>query len=317
MSFISRAYDDARDLLPVAELSTLCEVSDQLDLPTTPDLLRSMFSAPPIDPQRDLRLWTDAAGRLVGFAHLELRLDEHMTDGLLWFRVHPAARGDALEDSIIAWGDERLREAGRERGQPTRLYSGTNNNDAWRIATLERLGFTPIRYFLRMDRPLDAPIAEPQLPQGFTLRCADLPREAEAWVEMYNLAFVDHWNFHPLSVERLLHVLKEPTYRADLDTLAAAPDGVLAAFCACEINPEANARDGEQVAWVQVLGTRRGFRGLGLGRALLLDGLCRVRAEGMHVARLIVDANSLTGATRIYESVGFQTARTYTRYARD
>jgi ribosomal protein S18 acetylase RimI-like enzyme len=54
------------------------------------------------------------------------------------------------------------------------------------------------------------------------------------------------------------------------------------------------------------LGVRRAYRKQGLGRALLLTGMKALQDEGMQWAMLSVDAESLTGAARLYEGVGFQ-----------
>ncbi len=313
----NRAYRGEEDLPAIAALCTLCEELDQLDIPTSVQGLRAVFASPMVDPTRDLRLWNDEAGQLYGFSHLELRGSEHETDGMLWFRVHPEARDGSLEAAIINWAATRLNEVQRERGGTVKLYAGTNSLDAWRIATLEQHGFTPVRYLLRMDHPMAAPLPEPELPPGFTLRPLAGEAEVAAWVEMFNLSFIDHWNHHPLTVEQRLYIMSEPDYNPDYDLIAVGPDGTFAAFCACAFDNEELARSGQRIGWIYVLGTRRGFRSMGLGRAMLLAGMRRLQADGVTTVRLIVDAQSLTGATRLYESVGFSTAQTFIRYFRN
>src|SRR3712207_8299806 len=49
----------------------------------------------------------------------------------------------------------------------------------------------------------------------------------------------------------------------------------------------------------------RSYRKIGLGRALLLAGLHRLKADGMETAALGVDAENPTGALGLYESTGF------------
>ncbi|MGQ4646967.1 hypothetical protein [Lyngbya aestuarii] len=48
---------------------------------------------------------------------------------------------------------------------------------------------------------LAEPIPEPQLPEGFTLRHLRGEQDAQAWVEMFNETFIDHWNYHPQTIE--------------------------------------------------------------------------------------------------------------------
>ena len=56
---------------------------------------------------------------------------------------------------------------------------------------------------------------------------------------------------------------------------------------------------------MNTLGVRRPFRRSGLGRALLTQSLLLLKGEGLTKAVLHVDADSPTGATRLYEAVGF------------
>jgi len=119
----------------------------------------------------------------------------------------------------------------------------------------------------------------------------------------------------------------------------------IAGLCLCDVNKEHIARIGRQEGWVDILGVRRAYRHRGLGRALLLAGLHALKEAGMESATplvlrhlsytlgpeaqgfratrtgpkdsgLGVDADSLTGATRLYESVGFAERRRYILYRR-
>lgn len=211
---------------------------------------------------------------------------------------------------MLQWAEQRLREAATERGLPAEFQCSIRDDQTEMIELVQARGFTLNRYFWTMERSLQEPIPAPVLPPGFTLQQGAGPEDAERYVAMFNDAWIDHWNSHLMTVEHFLHDLTLPDYRADRDIIALAPDGTFAAFCYSRISPEENARSGRSESWIEVLGTRRGFRKLGLGRALLLDGLQRLRAAGATTARLNVDAASPTGATRLYESVGFRVVET-------
>ncbi|NET38169.1 MAG: GNAT family N-acetyltransferase [Cyanothece sp. SIO1E1] len=73
-----------------------------------------------------------------------------------------------------------------------------------------------------------------------------------------------------------------------------------------EDNRSRNCREG----WINLLGTRRGFRRQGLGRAMLVVGLRCLQAVGLETARLDVDAKNPNGALQLYESVGFRVLHT-------
>jgi mycothiol synthase len=320
-----RSYAGEADLEAIANLINTCEAADHLDSGTSVQELRRSLDQPSLDKTHDIRLWEDASGQLVGMGRLWIPSTGEVIDGFLGFRVHPTARGGDLEKQIVAWGEGRMREVSQERGVQVKLRSGTRADQSDRITILESCGFKADRYFFTMQRALKAsvepllcePIPEPQLPEGFTLRQTKGEQDTEAWVEMYNQTFIDHWNHHDLTVERANHFLSDPNYRPELDLIAVAPDGMFAAFCYCEISPEENARKGRHEGWITSLGTRRGFRRMGLGRAMLLSGMQRLQAAGVEIAKLGVDAENPSGALRLYESVGFQKAYTNISYVKD
>jgi mycothiol synthase len=192
----SRPYAGEQDLQPLVDLTNRCEEHDRVDWGITLNDLRWEIEAPGVDPQRDLRLWEDARGRPVALGQLHVLPTEHAIDIFFWFCVEPELRGVELEDALFAWGRERAGEIERERGRPVDFAMGARSTDGWRTAVIARQGLRPDRYFLRMVRPLDQPIADPVVPAGFQLRTLAGAQEVPQWVELYNLSFVDHWHFH-------------------------------------------------------------------------------------------------------------------------
>ncbi|WP_371357295.1 hypothetical protein [Hydrocoleum sp. CS-953] len=232
----------------IAELFQACEEVDHLDQWISISSLQREFNSPAPDIKREISLWEDGDGKLIAFGQLsipELSVDAHLS-----FKVHPTFRGEGIEQEIIKWSEQRIREVATDRNTSVKLRSGSRDTQTQRIALLESCGFTPCRYFLRMERSLTEPFPKPELPKGFTLESA-LSQEfsseigqrhfLEAWVEMFNQTFIDHWNHHDLTVEQLQHEVSHPDYRQDLDLVAiSASDGTFAGFCCCFINPEKN-----------------------------------------------------------------------------
>ncbi|WP_333278071.1 MULTISPECIES: GNAT family N-acetyltransferase [unclassified Microcoleus] len=312
-----RPYAGESDLEAIADLINTCEAVDRLDEGTSISELEQEFNQPSRDLARDICLWEDAGGKLIGFSELWISETGEPIDGGLSFYVHPEARCGDVEAAIVAWGEGRMREVAKERGKPVKLRSWARAEDRYRISVLTNCGFIVDRYFCRMARSLSEPIAEPQFPEGFALRVFPGEQDAEAWVEMFNQSFIDHWNHHDLTVEKFKYDLAKPSYRKDLDLIAVAADGTFAAFCYCEINSEECDRTGRNEGWIAVLGTRRGFRKLGLGRAMLLAGLQRLKAAGVETAILGVDTANPSGALRLYESAGFHKIRDSISYVKD
>ncbi len=316
-----RYYQGERDLEAIAELFQACEIVDRLDNWVSISALRRAFNTPAPDIKREINLWEDGDGKLVGFGQLSIQ--ESSVDAHLSFKVHPTFRGKGIEQEIIKWSEQRIIDTSAS----VKLRSDSRDTQTERMVLLESCGFTPNRYFLRMERSLTEPFPKPELPRGFTLE-SPLSQEfsgeigqrhfLEAWVEMFNQTFIDHWNHHDLTVEKLEHEITNPHYRQDLDLVAiSASDGKFAAFCSCFINPEKNQHKGTKEGKIGILGTRRGFRKCGLGKAMLLSGMERLRDVGMDKALLGVDAENLSGANRLYESVGFHKVHTTIVYVKE
>lgn len=317
-TLILRPYQGEQDLPAIAELLNTCAIADDMiDTKTSVGELRIEFNEPSVKLERDLRLWEDSSGQLIGFASMWIPEASETNEGVLWFKVHPTARDRGLETEMIAWGESVMRQVGVERQVPVSLHAPVRETQPDRIALLEQQGFQPIRRFYRMARSLEDPIPQPEFPAGFTLAQMGGVADAEAWVEMFNKSFIDHWNHHEYKLEECIYWLEHnPNYDPTLDLIAIAPDGKFAAFCKSEIDPEYNARIGRLEGWVNLLGTRRGYRRMGLGRAMLLSGLHRLKAAGMTVALLGVDSENPSGARRLYESVGFQQVLTNIVFAK-
>ena len=319
ISLKPRTFRD-EDLQAIYELVNACEEVDKLDNGFTLSELKTHYYAPDVDRERDMRLWEDEQGRLVAFGGINISeesAERPDTDGRFNFWVTPDARNTGIESEMIEWAAGRLAEVGRARGQRVTLYNGVRDFDAYRRGLLEKHGFKVVRYFFRMARDLHQPIPEPSFPEGFTLRHTAGIVESPQWTDMFNESFIDHWNFHPLSYEVAEHYMKSPLYRAERDLIAVAPDGTFAAFCYCEINEEDNLRNNRKDGWIHVLGTRRGYRNIGLGRAMLLAGLTRLKSDGMDRALLGVDAENPTGALGLYERAGFEKIMTNASYAKE
>lgn len=68
--------------------------------------------------------------------------------------------------------------------------------------------------------------------------------------------------------------------------------------------------------WVDELGVRREWRKRGLGLALLYHAFGEFYRRGTHEVGLGVDAQSLTGATRLYERAGMHPLLHYDTFAK-
>jgi len=294
VTLTSRPYAGAADLRPLIDLLLTCRAAESID--PWPPLYELRHYLQPGGPQlaADTRLWEDRAG--------QLRACATIWDGeILVFGIHPQAQSDDLAAQVFSWGVARARELGHLRGERPALFVPLRADDASGCALLERQGFTPEEWsILRMRRPLDAPLADAQAPDGFVLRPVAGERELAAALAMHQEVFVKA----AVTARDRLALIRAADDITTLDIVAVAPDGAFAAFCLCSAG-RAAGRPGRGEGWIDLLGTRPAFRGRGLGRAILLSGLQQLKACGADVA-LLGTTSWNVAAQWLFASVGFQ-----------
>jgi ribosomal protein S18 acetylase RimI-like enzyme len=229
-----------------------------------------------LDLARDAWLWEEA-GTPVAFSSIRGRGEKWHLDGY----VHPEHRGRGFGAEILRLGEERAREGGG-----VRVHSGTLHADEAASALFEGNGYRFVRAFLRMSIELAGEIAEPPL----RLVVPDDDAEVHAVVQE---AFADHWDHQPRTLEEFL----ERHEGVDRSLWRGIRDGDrLVAVAVNEL------RFGG--GWVGRLGTLRDWRGRGFASALLQASFAEFRRRGETFAQLGVDAESPTGAVRVYERAG-------------
>jgi mycothiol synthase len=317
----SRPSTGHGDLPAIAAFYDICEQVDQLDNTVTLADLQRRLDHPPPGGTHHRQLWETPEGELVGLVALwiddptDVPTDTppHALEGWVGVFVHPDWRGAHLEAELLSWAEQQVQKQAQAAQRPAQLYAGTRIDAPYYRAIYETPGYEMIRQFHTMARSLAGPIPQPQFPEGFTSRLTSAD-EAIAWVEMFNQSFVDHWHFTPLTLRDRQFRLTYPTYQPEFDWVVVDPDGTLAGFCGGAIDHEENTLKNRKEGWINILGTRRGYRRQGLARAMLLQGLHQLRAAGMETALLGVDTQNPNQAMGLYESVGFTIKETHGTY---
>jgi GNAT superfamily N-acetyltransferase len=251
------------------------------------DEVRSWWAR--LEPKRDSRVYLDASGRLASAATVHAR-----NDGILDLDayVHPGLVGRGLGAAMVDW----LEAEASQRGM-ARVRSAVLARDRRAAQLLGARGFAPVRHFYRMAIDLAAPPPDPEWPLGFDVATFQTGEE-EILRTVIEEAFSDHWGFQPDDLDHWRRTVFEASWwDPSLVYLVREGDEVAAA----EIN---SVRFGS--GWVGSLGTRKPWRGRGLGRALLLNAFGEFYRRGETKVALGVDAGNETGATHLYESVGMR-----------
>lgn len=212
-------------------------------------------------------LWETESGQIAAVVNLEGRGEAH-------FQVHPAYRTPELECELLAAAESGLSVAD-ENGQ-RRLSVYAYDFDALRGELLLRQGYIKEDWpEYERHRVLDGPVTPVQAAPGYTIRALgdedELP--ARSWAS---------WRgFHPNEPDEKYQgwtwyrsIQRMPLYRRDLDIVAAAPDGTIAAFCTLWYDDVTRTGMFEPVATVPEHLRR------GLGKAVMTEAIRRIQRLG-------------------------------------
>jgi mycothiol synthase len=288
----------------VADLIAARDITDYGSTDASVEEVRNYWDAPRFDLAQDARIIVAPDGLIVGYEEVYPRSDERLEfDGF----VHPRENGRGFGTLLLRWAEERARQRVGEMqsiGQVI-LRGNTAAVDQNAIAMFNAESFVRVRQFWRMEIEMTAPPDRPVWPAGITMRTLRLDHDERVVHATIEEAFADHWGYLPRSFEDWEQaVLQSEGFDPTLTFIALDGNEVAGAV----VN---RYRD---IAWVGQLAVRRKWRNRGLGLALLLNTFNEFYQRGDRTVGLGVDAQSLTGATRLYEKAGMHVTRQYDTY---
>lgn len=295
----------AADAPPIAELIKAADIADYGSFDTTADDVIEELSA--VDLETDGWLLHAPDNELVAAVWME-----GSGEGVSWrasLTVHPEWRRRGIGTALARMVEKRAREHVSEAPEGSRvsLYGwvkgGTEPFTRWAGA----LGFAVIRRQLRMRVDMTEPPPAPRLPSGIALRTYRPGLDDRATFDTVDEAFSDHWGHVPMDYDDWLRRIDLPTFDPSLWFVAAHNEEIVGTSL-CTTTPEGG--------WVRSLGVRRAWRNRGLGLALLLHSFGVFWERGMPAVALGVDADNLTGATRLYEKAGMRVVERYDRVSK-
>lgn len=295
-----------------SELCNHLAVVDGTEEFLSPEDLAEELQAPHHDPATDS--WAVWHGeQMVGYATVFVPLlpdHEERARAYHGGGVHADHRarglGSRLVDTAEARGLELLRE--RHPGRTAYLRAGGGRDGSSSRDLLTDRGYDADRFWNLLTRSLDE---VPPVPTVEGVRLVSPGADDEVAVrEAHQQAFRDHYGSGPTTPEGWHSSWTSRSARKDVSTIVVA-DGTGQAVAA-------GWREGEVLAYiivgqwvdreayVNLVGTVPHARGRGLAAAALTRTLELTARSGQYdVIELDVDSDSPTGATRLYERLGF------------
>lgn len=298
--------DDAED---VARMMIACDIDETGKPDSSVEDVRDDWALPRFALDRDA--WvvtagpTSARGTIVAYAWAWDRVPHVDVQGDVY--VHPEHRGRGIEAVLLALLEGRTlaHVPSAPSGETVHLgvFAMTGSPLAGELA---RRGYVHVRTFLRMT--IDLTGGYPPTPSlgGIEIRPFRPGADEPALHRTIEESFANHYRFAP---EPLADWISRRTGHAEFDPtlwrLAWEGDEVVAGVLPYQF---------EDLSWIRELGVRPGWRGRGVGKALLLETFRDFERRGRTRVSLGVDAENASGATRLYESVGMREEQRHDLY---
>jgi ribosomal protein S18 acetylase RimI-like enzyme len=269
------------------------------------------WTAPSVNRERDVAVVEAPDGRLCGC--LSVQADPPYTRvfalGMVALPHHRRGLGAALvaenEDRaqrFVALADSRVRVV---------IHTGALADEPCVSALLDAHGYREVRRTTLMRIDFQGLPAPPAALAGLDVRPL-LLNDAKALFAAHREAFADHWGDEETYEDFRHHLLDQPEFDPELWVLAWHGEELAGYLGAQEDGVEDPTR-----GYVNLLGVRRAYRRRGIGETLLRHAFQKLFLRGKRGCDLHVDADSLTGATRLYERVGMRALPRFARWEKE
>lgn len=293
------------DILGVVRLINAADAVDQADEGTSEAEFRHWVDQSGGPGHRFVAL--GPAGELAGYGDLHHQPGDEEAWG--WVVVHPDWRRQGAGTRLAT----EVLDLARRRGV-TWIDFATDVRLQEANAWLTRLGYEPVRTYMRLRLPPEVAVPAPVYPAGFQPRT--FRREDLAGVRAILAApFADHRNPQATATggDGATEDLGQPWFDPRGLFVAETGEGKMAGLCWAYINYDENRRRSEAIGWINDLEVARPYRRQGLGRALLLDGIHWLRGLGIQSIDLWVDSGNRE-ARNLYAALGFQVDKSVVDY---
>jgi GNAT superfamily N-acetyltransferase len=224
--------------------------------------------------ETDVFLWETPGGQLAAVANCEGR-------GHVFLQVDPRFRTLGLEEEMLNVAERSLGGIGKASGRPF-VSVWAQDDDLMRTELLARRGHTRRAEWQEIERVRDLALPIPDVPgpEGYTIRAMkadDQELASRSWAS-WRAFHPDEPNDKYEGWEWQKSVHKAPMYRRDLDIIAEAPTGEIAAFATVWYDDVTRATCYEPV------GTTPEHQRKGLAKAVIAEGMRRAKEMGALIA---------------------------------
>jgi mycothiol synthase len=295
------------DIEAVAAMIRSCQVSRGAEADMSADELRSDWQG--LNLAEEVVIVTTRDGAVVGSADV---LNRRFMRVSIYAYVHPQHRGRGVGSFLVRWGEQWLLDRMDQAPPNARIVIDQyiDERDAPARTLIEAHGYTPIRTVYKMEILLKEPPPAPDAIEGVKLRPFVPDQDERATFETIEDGFRDMWNRPPGDFDQWMTLTVDDRKDPGLWMLAEdiATGDIVGTCLGKQVGPN---------GWISGVAVRGAWRQRGLGLALLRATFGEYWRRGVGNVQLSVDADSKSGAPRLYGRAGMVVVESYTLYQKE
>jgi ribosomal protein S18 acetylase RimI-like enzyme len=270
---------------------------------------------PEFEPKTDSQVVLDEKGEMLGYA-IVYTDQKPPNRPYVWMRLRPDNHDHAAGDYMLGWAEARSRQTLDLVPSEVRVTMSMHTVSGFEplLNLFDRHGLSYARRSFQMRIQLEAKVQNPILPEGMEIVDFEVERDFEAFFRATDEGFQDHFGHVDEDFETAYprwkhYVENDEGYDPGLFFFVKKGEDIVASARCRKMSWE-----DENMGWISELSVLRPWRRLGIGKALLQHCFQVFEERGKSAVGLGVDAESLTGATKLYEQAGMKVFRSYDRY---
>ncbi len=288
---------------------------------TEAEQLRKWYDRPKFSLDESTLLVQDTSGLIVGAISV---WDTSDTPVAVWvpFSIDPDHADSGIGEAMLRWGEARARQAIAKCPPNSRVVMHTESKSDYptKQDIIHNFGMTEIRHTFRMRIDMTEAPPSPQFADGYSIRTYNHPDELDALIQADIEGFRDHFGFvepkdeenHREQWVHWIQSIKEfdPTlWFLVIDDATGDIAGLCLALKEAYRDPT--------IAYIDAVAVLPNHRRQGIALAMLHHAFGEFYRRGQNHVTLHVDAESITGAVRLYERAGMHVDRHSTTYEKE
>jgi mycothiol synthase len=257
-------------------------------------------------PEKNLFI-AERMGNIIG--HIDIFHEMQIGRVVVQCLVHPGHRRKGVAEILVERAIERAIEL-----KAKIAHANISQDDKAGKRLFSKMGFRFVRRYLELRLDLSSVRLSKVKRNDYPCRPM-VPGEEESLTRLQNRSFMDTWGFNPNTMEEIIY--RVHLSEASFKDITLCLDGVEPiGYCWSKIFYEKDKSLDGTMGRINMLGVDPDYRGKGVGKKALLNGLIQLKSRGVRIVVLTVDNENKVART-LYQSVGFKVRSSSLWYQKD